>query len=169
MIKNMGIFTLWAMGRVLTFGIVVNMFREILPLLKNTGMGGFSVGRTEEQLEKRRKASREYHRRMRANPEGKKRLYASKKKYRDNNKEKAQERTRIWYERNRESLTAIRRRWPSRRPEVCRAINRRWYKTTLEHAIAEFKRGNIDIDELNRRIGESLIRLDERSKAAGCK
>jgi hypothetical protein len=61
----------------------------------------------------------------------------------------------------------IRRRRERRRenPQAAREAGAKWRRNSLERYIAEFRRGNVTIDELNRRLSETFIRLDERLEA----
>ncbi|MGZ3773005.1 MAG: hypothetical protein ACXVCY_04465 [Pseudobdellovibrionaceae bacterium] len=110
---------------------------------------------------------------------------ASDPVYAEEQRRKSRERSKRKYERNREASNARRREWGRLNRERKNETQRKWYEANKEHAreliyrckdrrkptriisraIDEFRNCTISLDELNRRIGESLIRIDETVKA----
>lgn len=118
----------------------------------------------EERLEAARKNSRDYHKRMRACPEGRERLNATKRRHYARNKERVKKQVKESYERNWGGQAAYTHSWTRRRPDVIKAQRSRGYKRGLKATIAAFRAGRIGFDELDRRLGLAIVRLNERRK-----
>ncbi len=121
--------------------------------------------RTKEGYDKHVARTVVYKRKRRLDPEYRlKEAKAAAKRY-AKNKDKYRIAAREWHELNKEKQNAKRRRWRRANPDLARAEWKKSHAGSIKRAIANFRRGDIGIDELNRRLSETFIRLDERLRS----
>lgn len=126
---------------------------------------GLSVKRTAEGWRKHYARAKELKRKKRKDPE-----------YRRKEAEKANERyylnkfrygeyCRGYYKTHRGEINEKRKAWRRANPVLARELDKKWRDNSIKACINKFRRGDITLDELNRRLSETFIRLDERLRS----
>lgn len=126
---------------------------------------GLPVKRTAEGWRKHYARSKELKRRKRKDPEYRKREAEKANERYYLNKFKYNQYCRGYYEKHRGSINEKRKAWRRANPVLARELDKKWRDNSIKACINKFRRGDLTLDELNRRLGETFIRLDERLKS----
>ena len=118
--------------------------------------------RTEEGWAKCYARSSATKRRLREDPEYRAGDNAKARASYHANKDKYQKVSRDWRRKNKELLSEQRKEHRNQNRELARANDAKWRANSIKSTLTKFRRGDISIGELNRRISETFLRADER-------
>lgn len=119
--------------------------------------------RTPEGLARHKAQSKELKRKRREDPEYRKEEARKASERYKKNKEKHRIISLRWQNKNKEVVGEKRRRFRRENPELARAADKRCRESSLTTAIRKFKRGELGFDELNQRLNEALVRVNDRT------
>lgn len=124
------------------------------------------VKRTPEGWAKHYERARQDKQRKRLCPEYRKKENQKALARYEKDREKYNLVSNLWHQAHREEVNARKKKWRRDNPELARELDKKWRDNSINSSIAKFKRGDISIDELDRRLRETFVRLDEKLKSA---
>lgn len=121
----------------------------------------------EERLRRLKARRRKAYLRRRADPEWVARDKAKRKEYWEKNRERLLDGKRKSIEKHWGTNAAYRRHYRRANPLVYKREVKQSNDSRIGHVIAEYRRGNIGIDVLHRRLSQTLARCDARGNEQG--